>query len=318
LTLIACDGSRQHRSLKMHREPPPSRIDWTYLLLLGFAHAMALVGVAYLFIDRAVPQTLCLGVLWYVCCGLSITAGYHRLFSHRSYRAAGVVRALALLFAAASLQTSALSWCDSHRQHHRRTDCPDDPYDVGKGFLWAHVGWVVHSGSNARYGRLPDLEHDPLVMLQHRHYPVLAVTMGFVVPACIGALWGDALGGVLVAGFLRLVLQWHATFSVNSVAHTFGSRPYTRDVSARDNWFVAFVTFGEGYHNFHHRFPSDYRNGVRWVHFDPTKWCIWTLSKLRLTWSLRRTSARRLERAMRTVRGDAQGTSAVGSSIPAG
>ncbi|HLU40200.1 MAG TPA: fatty acid desaturase, partial [Planctomycetota bacterium] len=151
-----------------------------------------------------------------------------------------------------------------------------------------------------------DLAQDPLVRLQHRFYVPLAILFGAGVPAAAGALWGDPIGAMLVAGFLRLVVQWHATFSVNSFAHLIGRQPYTTRNSSRDSWLVALLTFGEGYHNFHHRFQVDYRNGVRWYHFDPTKWWVWTAAKLRLASGLRRVpkadvlAARQAVRAGRT------------------
>ena len=123
----------------------------------------------------------------------------------------------------------------------------------------------------------------------------------FVVPFCLGLIWGDPIGALVVAGFLRLVMQWHATFSVNSVAHYIGSRPYSLKNSARDSFVTALITLGEGYHNFHHRFQSDYRNGVRWYHFDPTKWWVWSLSKVGVCRDLRRVPADAIERARRAV-----------------
>ena len=103
-------------------------------------------------------------------------------------------------------------------------------------------------------------------------------------------------------GFLRLVIQYHATFAVNSVAHYFGSQPYTDRNSARDHFLTAMITLGEGYHNFHHRFQADYRNGVRWFHFDPTKWFVWSLSRIGLTWDLRRVSKVRIRAAREEMR----------------
>jgi stearoyl-CoA desaturase (delta-9 desaturase) len=248
-----------------------------------------LSAIGYLKFIRCSWPTVALGIAWFVCCGLSITAGYHRLLAHRAYRATAVVRAFFLLFGAASAQNSALRWCAEHRRHHRHTDQPADPYNIRRGFWWAHVGWIIAEEPCESPGNVADLERDRLVAWQHRHYPLLAVAIGIALPACIGSAWGDPLGALLVAGFLRLAVQWHATFCVNSLAHSFGTQPYTTDVSARENLFVSLITFGEGYHNFHHRFPADYRNGVRWYHFDPTKWCVWTMSWLGLTSGLRRT-----------------------------
>jgi stearoyl-CoA desaturase (delta-9 desaturase) len=124
-------------------------------------------------------------------------------------------------------------------------------------------------------------------------------------PLALGFLWGDPIGALLVAGFLRLALQWHATFAVNSFAHWIGTQPYSTANSARDSVWTAIISMGEGYHNFHHRFQADYRNGVRWYHFDPTKWFVWTLEKVGLTSDLRRASRESIERAKASVLAEA-------------
>ena len=121
--------------------------------------------------------------------------------------------------------------------------------------------------------------------------------MGALLPMAIGLAWGDAIGALLVVGFLRLVVQWHSTFCINSIAHMIGQPTYNPACTARDSWLVALFTWGEGYHSFHHRFQADYRNGHRWFHFDPTKWAVWALSKLRATRDLRRTPDEMIARA---------------------
>jgi stearoyl-CoA desaturase (delta-9 desaturase) len=142
-----------------------------------------------------------------------------------------------------------------------------------------------------------DLFKDPLVKFQHKYYVPLTVLMVGVVPAAIGMTWGDPLGAFLWAGVIRLVVQYHSTFSINSLAHMFGRKPYNKAISARDNGIVALITLGEGYHNFHHQFPGDYRNGVRAWHFDPTKWIVKALSWVRITRDLRKVSQQTIERA---------------------
>ena len=118
--------------------------------------------------------------------------------------------------------------------------------------------------------------------LQDRYYAVLAIGLGLVLPTAIASLWGDPWGGLLVAGVLRGAILLQATFCVNSLAHLVGRKRYDPSVSARDSLVTALVTFGEGYHSFHHRFPFDYRNGIGWWQYDPSKWLIWSLSRLRL------------------------------------
>ena len=273
------------------------RVNWTNALFMVFAHVVAVFAIVYVTFIHFSWWTMGLAVVWTICCGLSITGGYHRLFAHATYKASAAVRAFYLLFGAASVQNSALNWVSDHRTHHAKTNRDGDPYDSRRGFWWSHVGWVLFKNPNRELDHVGDLERSKLMRLQHRYYVPLAFLMGGFVPLGLGFLWGDPIGAVLVVGFLRLVFQWHGTFSINSLAHMFGARPFCANSSARDSVWLAFITLGEGYHNYHHRFPLDYRNGVRWYHFDPTKWWVWGLSHLGQTWDLRRASQERIERA---------------------
>jgi stearoyl-CoA desaturase (Delta-9 desaturase) len=241
--------------------------------------------------------TAALAVTWLLCSGLSITGGYHRLFAHRSYRCSRTVAAFYLLFGAAAVQNSALTWASAHRRHHAHTDRDEDPYDARRGLWWSHIGWLLHARGHNDYANVPDLSRDRLVALQHRLYTPLAVGMAGVVPMLIAWAWRDPLGGFLWAGCVRLVVQYHGTFAINSVAHRFGSRPYSTATSARDNALLAALTLGEGYHNFHHCFPSDYRNGVRRLDIDATKWFIGALALAGLATDLKRASVRAVVRA---------------------
>ena len=134
-------------------------------------------------------------------------------------------------------------------------------------------------------------------MWQHKHYLVLSIITNFGIPLLLGLIFGNVWGMLLLAGLLRLVLSQHFTFFINSLAHIWGSRPYTESNTARDNGFLAFLTYGEGYHNFHHIFASDYRNGIQWWHYDPTKWLIKSLSLVGLASKLRKTPQEIIERA---------------------
>jgi stearoyl-CoA desaturase (delta-9 desaturase) len=284
--------------------------DWTNILFLSTFHALALAAIAWLVFGRTSPLTIALGAVWFACCGLAITGGYHRLFAHPTYNASLPVRLFYLLFGAASVQNSALKWSADHRLHHATTDTDEDPYNIRRGFWWAHIGWIFYKKpGEGDPRRVKDLVADPLIVWQDRNYVWLALVFGGLVPLGLGFLWGDPIGALLVACCLRLVLQWHATFAVNSFAHWLGSQPYSRSTSARDSFLTALITLGEGYHNFHHRFQADYRNGVRWYHFDPTKWFVWTLERIGLTWDLRRTSPETIERALIAVRAESRGAS---------
>ena len=156
------------------------------------------------------------------------------------------------------------------------------------------AGFCSNSGRNRRFDNVSDLKKDPLVMWQHRHIHLLAVLVSFGLPTLLGALWDGwigALGGFLIGGVAKVVVIQHGTFLINSACHTFGRQPYSTRCSARDSFFMALFTFGEGYHNYHHEFQHDYRNGVKPWEWDPTKWLIWSFSKIGLTSSLRRARA---------------------------
>ena len=223
--------------------------------------------------------------------GLSITAGYHRLWAHRAYEASWPVRFVLMIFGTMAVQNSILFWSAGHRNHHRFVDDVDlDPYSAKRGFWFSHIGWMLrdYPSGHLDYKNVPDLKKDKMVMFQHKHYTLLAVLTNFGIPLAIGYMSGDVWGVFLLAGLLRLVISHHFTFFINSWAHISGSQPYTDQNTARDNPVMALFTWGEGYHNFHHIFQYDYRNGVKWWHYDPTKWLIYGMSKLGLARKLRR------------------------------
>src|SRR6185436_8376115 len=143
----------------------------------------------------------------------------------------------------------------------------------------------------------PDLLANPIVMWQHRWKTALLILGGFGIPTAIGAMFGDPIAGLLWGGFLRIVIIHHTTFFVNSLAHYFGKPIYNAEVSARDNWMVALLTLGEGYHSFHHRFPADFRNATRWYQWDPAKWFIATLRSVGLAKGLVSTPPPQIEQA---------------------
>lgn len=230
--------------------------------------------------------------------GLSITAGYHRLWSHRAYEAHASIRLLFALGGALSLQNSIKEWCSGHRNHHRYTDDPElDPYAATRGFWYSHIGWMLkdYRSGEPDYANIRDLEKDPIVNWQHKYYLSLALFANVCLPMIIGSVYGDAIGALLLVGFLRLVISHHTTFFINSLAHYWGKQPYSDSNTSRDNSIIAFFTYGEGYHNFHHSFQWDYRNGIKWYQFDPTKWLVSFLSWLKLTRALKRVDQYKIE-----------------------
>ena len=185
--------------------PVPSVSDgiyWTNVVGLGLIHLGAIAGIIHLVRHPSLP-TIVLAVTLYTLCGLSITAGYHRLFAHRTYRASAAVRWFFLVFGAAAFQSSALTWSADHRAHHADTDGPGDPHAVARGWWWVHVGWLFHlREASADVSRLTDLYELRSMRLQHRFYRTVAIGVGLVVPVAIASLWGDPWGGLLVAGLL--------------------------------------------------------------------------------------------------------------------
>lgn len=168
-------------------------------------------------------------------------------------------------------------------------DTDKDPYAVVKGFWYAHWGWMLVKRDKSKMGRADDedLLKDPVVRFQHAHYLPMMLLMAFIVPTLVcGLAWGDYYGGYFIAGVARLVFVHHSTFAVNSLAHYAGEATYTDGHTARNSIITALVTLGEGYHNFHHEFPSDYRNGVEWWQYDPTKVLIYSLSLLGMAYDL--------------------------------
>lgn len=245
--------------------------------------------------------TVAVTIFLFYFTGMSITAGYHRLWSHKSYAAHPVLRFILAIGGAMTLQNSILHWCSDHRIHHKHVDVDDvDPYSAGKGFWYSHMGWMLREHQATRYSdyrNCKDLQKDKIVMWQHKYYLPIVLVSNFGITGLLGWLNGDILGMILLAGVARLVLVHHVTFFINSLAHMWGSRPFTDNNSARDNGVLAFFTFGEGYHNFHHIFEYDYRNGVKWYQFDPTKWLIKGMSYIGLTDKLRTCPEERIEKA---------------------
>ncbi len=263
-------------------------IDWTNVLFISI-NSLAAVTLVPLFvtIEGVAWQTWVFGLAFAAVTNLSITAGYHRHYSHRSYDISPLLHYFYLFFGSTAFQGSLLQWCSDHRKHHQQEDSEKDPYSIGKGFWFAHVGWLFVKSEDRKIERVGDLEKKPLVRWQHKHYGWVATMTGFAFPTLVAALWGDALGGLLIAGCLRIFLNQQTTFFVNSLSHYVGQRPYSLNVTARDNLLVSFLTHGEGFHNFHHAFQFDFRNGIRWYHWDPTKWFIQTMSWLGMSWNLK-------------------------------
>jgi stearoyl-CoA desaturase (delta-9 desaturase) len=201
-----------------------------------------------------------------------------------------MVEAFLLFFGSTTMQGSALKWSFEHRIHHAHCDSDKDPYSIKKGFWYAHCMWLFEDAQPLDTRTVADLLRKPLVRFQHRFAVSCMIGSNILTTLFFGYITGDYLGALVITFLLRLFLLHHFTWLINSAAHTWGAKPFSEEQSAVDNFVLSILTFGEGYHNYHHTYANDYRNGIRWYHFDPTKWLIWCLSKLGLASGLRRVS----------------------------
>ena len=265
------------------------KINWGPVTFLVVYQLLLLVSLPFYFYYNGLPTGIAITsfILLYLT-GLSITGGYHRYYAHRSYRTNNAVETILLFFGAMSAQASSLRWSFDHRNHHAHVDTDEDPYSIKKGFWYAHCMWILEKPKKVENRIVSDLLKNKLVMFQHNYYKPLMIGSNALVVLLFGWLFNDFLGSLLIICGLRMFLLHHFTWFINSLAHKWGDKPFCQEMSAVDNYFLSLLTFGEGYHNYHHTFANDYRNGVRWFHYDPTKWMIWTLNKLGLATGLKR------------------------------
>jgi len=256
-----------------------------------------LLSIYALFVTPYYLYTCLLNVACFYVFLTSMTAGYHRLWSHRTYQAHRVVKVVYALLGTGNFSMSVIDWAKDHRAHHKYTDTDRDPYNSTRGFYYCHIGWLFWARKMPK-SDVRDLKADPFLRFQHKFYAPLAFLFGWGVPILIAGLgWQDWKGGFYIS-LIRIVIAHHIIFSINSVAHLLGGNiVYSHLLSARDNIILAILTAGEGYHNFHHEFPNDYRNGVRWYSLDITKWLIALLEKVGLSWDLNRTPAETIAKA---------------------
>ena len=279
---------------------------------MGPAHVIGVfAGIYYLMPKNFQWQFWVFVLVMFASRAIGITVGYHRYFTHRSFKCGKVMQALLAMFGNGAIEGPVISWVADHVRHHENTDKEGDPYNAARGFWHSHIGWILFKDPDRKedYSAANHLREDPftwaLVNFQRKYYYALAISLDAVLPMVIAwFLWGNPLAG-LIASFIATVLAWHATFCINSLAHWkhWGStQPYSRENTSQDSWIVSLFTFGEGYHNYHHKFQRDYRNGPLWYNFDPSKWIIFWLSNLGLAWDLVRVPDWKIEAARDAVR----------------
>jgi len=295
--------NKQYDPKKPHiTDTPLTRYNWykhVNWLNVFFILGIPVMGLIAAIWTPLMWQTAAWAIFYYFYTGLGITAGYHRLWAHTSYKASLPLQVFLAAVGGGAVEGSIRWWARDHRAHHRYTDTDKDPYSVRKGLLYSHFGWMLMKQNPKRIGRtdISDLNESAVVRWQHKHYLAVVFTMGLIVPSAVaGLLWNDWVGGFIYAGILRIAVVQQATFCVNSLAHWLGDQPFDDRNSPRDHVLTALVTLGEGYHNFHHEFPSDYRNAIEWHQYDPTKWHIWVWKQLGLASDLKQFRSNEIEK----------------------
>lgn len=267
------------------------QFDWVTAPFLIILHTFTVMWLVYIYAFTSYRPSAAIwtaAVILFIMSGMSITGGYHRLFAHPSYKANPLIEMFYLFFGGIAIEQSALKWSDQHRDHHAYVDTDKDPYNINEGFWYAHMKWMFYKQKPINKKTVNDLFQNKRVMFQHKFYALFAFGGNALVAYALGKFFNDFVGAVLIITLVRIVFLHHCTWFINSLAHTWGSQAYSNAHSPMDNVFISFLTFGEGYHNYHHTFGNDYRNGPLWYNFDPTKWLIWTLSKVGLARDLRR------------------------------
>ncbi|RIB05623.1 delta-9 desaturase [Gigaspora rosea] len=277
-------------------------VDWIHAVILISLPIIALFGLLTTEIKQ---KTAIWSVIYYFVTGLGITAGHHRLWSHRAFKVSRPFEIFLIFACSGAVEGSIRWWCKLHRAHHRWTDTEADPYNADKGLLYSHIGWMLLKRNPNRVGKadISDLDADPIIKFQHQHYWMFALSMGLLFPTMVAGFgWGDWRGGFFFAAVTRLLFVHHATFCVNSLAHYLGDTPFDDRRTPRDHFITAILSLGEGYHNFHHEFPMDYRNAIRFYQYDPTKWLIRFLSYFGVAHHLKKFPENEIQKGMVTMK----------------
>lgn len=259
------DGEKDFDLQKFESMEFTPSIRWPDLIVQISLHLGLLYGL-YLACTQAMLFTVLFALFLHWSSGVGITAGAHRLWSHRAYRAAAPLRILLVMLFTIAGQRDVYTWALDHRVHHKYSETVADPHDVRRGFFFAHVGWLVLTPHPAvvvarKHADVRDLQADPIVMWQKRWYVLLFALMNVVIPIAAPVfLWGEDWPVAFFVCFVaRFTVTLNVAYSVNSVAHMWGNRPYDKNIGSSENIFVSLAALGEGWHNYHHVFPWDYK-----------------------------------------------------------
>ncbi len=272
-------------------------LDWNVILAIGALHVIGLLAVLPALFTWS--GLIIAGVLYWVTLALGIGLCYHRLLTHRSFRTPRWFEYFLTMCGCISWQGSPIHWVGTHRLHHRHSDDDHDPHSPEHGFTWAHILWMLHKNIEGISGReaAKDLEKDPGMRLLDKYYWVPQIVLAAIL-FVVGWMVGDVLTGVswVVWGIaVRTVAVFHSTWFVNSASHTWGYQNFETGERSTNLWWVALLTWGEGWHNNHHAHPRSAAHGLRWFEFDLTYWTIKTLSWVGLARGVVRPTEEQLE-----------------------
>lgn len=267
---------------RLGRAVQGNKPNWLTILFMIAFHAGA-VGALFCFSWKALIVS---AVLYVFAINMGIGMGYHRLHTHRGYSTYKWVEYALAVCGTLSLEGGPIFWVATHRVHHQLSDHPGDPHTPHEGTWWAHAGWIMsgealHSETALLSRYAPDLARDRFHVLLSKYHWVPLTTVGLLLLAFGG--WSFVLWGI----FFRVTMGLHATWLVNSASHLWGSKRFPTRDDSRNNWWVALLTGGEGWHNNHHAHPVSARHGLKWYEFDPNYYGIWLLKKLGLAWNVK-------------------------------
>jgi len=276
-------------------EPYTRQIVWANIVKFIVLHSLALYGLTFL--PSMSWQSWIFLLVTYQYSGAGITAGAHRLWSHKTYKAKYPLRLLLALGNSMAGQNSIYVWTRDHRTHHKCSETVGDPHNANRGFFFAHMGWLLVRKHPAviKAGKtidMADLERDPIVMFQHKHYIPCFLMAAFILPTLIpNLLWGESLTTAYFMSVVRYVAVLHFTWLVNSAAHFYGMKPYDTTIGPTENMAVSVLAMGEGFHNYHHTFPYDYSTSEWGFSFNITTLLIEAMAAIGQAYDLRKATA---------------------------
>ncbi|XP_052756131.1 acyl-CoA Delta-9 desaturase-like [Galleria mellonella] len=281
-------------------------IVWPNVFIFLIAHIAGLYG-CYLFLGQVKLLTCIFAFVVLIIAGLGITAGVHRLWSHRAYKARFPLRVILAIFNSMAFQHPVLRWARDHRAHHKYSDTDADPYNATRGFFFSHIGWLLlrkhpEVKTKGQQIDLSDLYADPVLRYQEKYYMPLMLVTCFILPTYIPTLWGEtAWNAFFVCAVFRFIVGMNVTWLINSAAHKWGYRPYDKNINPGDDKILALMVLGEGYHNYHHTFPWDYRTAELGAPLNLTTRFINLMAKIGWAYDMKSVSKEVIEkRKMRT------------------